>query len=291
MSNKLNTQVRAMEFFRWIVERHRIYLRRSRGDPWPWTSDPILRDYKFTNVFRELDRTTVELRERLKPHRRASLDLILFNICLFRLFNYTPTYDALGGWQEDWGLTRAKRILGRRYERGEQLITGAYMVAGRRDEPKYETLLQACSHIWRSRDMLVKLIRRDRTIESTVAAMSALPTVGRFVAYELATDFRHTRLLRDATDIMTWANPGPGAKKGLNIVFGRPLKYNPGLNIMIQEMQWLLKKSRKVKLITNNVPPMEMRDIEHSLCEFSKWVRIRAGGHGKSKYKPRIGES
>jgi hypothetical protein len=46
-------------FFYWINERHRIYEAKAAGQPWPWTADWILQKYKFTNAFRELDKTTV----------------------------------------------------------------------------------------------------------------------------------------------------------------------------------------------------------------------------------------
>ena len=50
-------------FFGWIKERHNIYLSRAAGSPPPWTSDPILSKYKFTNPFRENDRVTVWMRK------------------------------------------------------------------------------------------------------------------------------------------------------------------------------------------------------------------------------------
>jgi len=40
----------------WTKERDAIYTARREGKPSPWTTDHILRAYKFTNVFRELDR-------------------------------------------------------------------------------------------------------------------------------------------------------------------------------------------------------------------------------------------
>jgi hypothetical protein len=39
--------------------------------------------------------------------------------------------------------------------------------------------------------------------------------LGPFLAYEIVTDLRFTALLENAPDIMTWANPGPGAKRGI----------------------------------------------------------------------------
>ena len=36
-----------------------------------------------------------------------------------------------------------------------------------------------------------------------------------------------------------------------------------------------------------HVPDLEMRDIEHSLCEFDKYERVRLGeGKPRSLYKP-----
>lgn len=54
--------MRAADFFAFARERHATYLRRQSGAPEPWTDDPILRKFRFTNVFRELDRTTVWFR-------------------------------------------------------------------------------------------------------------------------------------------------------------------------------------------------------------------------------------
>ena len=53
-------------FFYWIHERIRIQKRKDRGDLWPWTGDPILQQYKFTNAYREQDKTTVWFREKIR---------------------------------------------------------------------------------------------------------------------------------------------------------------------------------------------------------------------------------
>ena len=44
--------------WRFASERHRIYLQRITGQPHPWTSDPVLSSYRFTNVFRAADRVS-----------------------------------------------------------------------------------------------------------------------------------------------------------------------------------------------------------------------------------------
>ena len=68
------------DFWYWVNERHSIYLRKAAGDPRPWTKDPILQRYKFTNVFRELDMGTKWLRECIILPHWSDGPLLLFNI-------------------------------------------------------------------------------------------------------------------------------------------------------------------------------------------------------------------
>ena len=108
--------------------------------------------------------------------------------------------------------------------------------------------------------------------------------VGRFVAYEIVCDFRHTPLLNNATDKLTWANMGPGAKRGLKRL-GMPHK---GPEQGIDSMVRLYKTAKRyvgshlrphiiTKATHPNYPPFELREIEHSLCEFDKYERVRTG--------------
>ena len=45
-------------YWRLASERHAIFERRLRGEPPPWTEDPILSKHKFTNAFRAADRVS-----------------------------------------------------------------------------------------------------------------------------------------------------------------------------------------------------------------------------------------
>ena len=54
-------------FFWRIEERHRIFLSKEAGLPrGEWTDDEILKTYRFTNPFRENDKTTVWFRENMR---------------------------------------------------------------------------------------------------------------------------------------------------------------------------------------------------------------------------------
>ena len=113
---------------------------------------------------------------------------------------------------------------------------------------------------------------------------------GPFMAYEVVTDLRHTRYLKDAHDIYSWANAGPGAIRGLNRLYGRNLEAKPHPRQTNEEMHTLMQDLNRLTDpgFASTFPGelrFEMRDVEHTLCEFDKYERVRLGeGKMRSKY-------
>lgn len=276
-------------FWYWITERHSIYAKKKGGEPWPWTKDEILQTYKFTNVFRQLDAVTEELTLRKKALRAAGKNLtehqkmqLFFHIIVFRMFNWPQTYDVLNeaGLLDKWHQSRAAKLLKKFKADGNKVFTGAYVITNSgRKEDKVDVICEAVTSLHVNESYIVTNL--GNTLEGAVKLLTAYPCVGKFIAYEIVTDLRHTPLLNKAKDIMTWANPGPGAKRGLNRIHGRPLTFTQPDKLFITEMKELLDESpSKV-----DVGPLEMRDIEHSLCEFDKYCRVKFdGGRPRSKY-------
>jgi hypothetical protein len=95
------------------------------------------------------------------------------------------------------------------------------------------------------------------------------------MAYEIACDLRYTYLLENATDAYTWSNPGPGAKRGLNRLLGRDVNAPVSQALWQQHSLRLLGEVRKLKL--KEAPEVDMRTVEHSLCEFWKMERALWG--------------
>lgn len=281
----------------WISERHAIWLRRQAGQPKPWTFDPILRDYKFTCPFRENDRGTVWLRENfLTPHRDDDLGLIAFNICWYRLFNWWGTGKVLG-WQTNWQPDVRRAVLEVAQASGHQVFTGAHIVYSPPGRGKIEAIVDVCTHLWGLRYQIAHQADTTKRLERVFDLLKTVHCVGGFMAYEMVTDMRHTRLLEDATDIMTWCNIGPGAKRGLQRL---------GLPVTLESMHGLLARKAFAPIALQDQArapewtcqtcgndagfcgckvPLEMRDIEHSLCEFDKYCRVKFGeGQPRSKY-------
>ena len=91
----------ADEFFSTARERYQIKLRREAGHPRPWTKDPIFNEWRFTNVHREDDRTTVWFRENIRGSLAQrdihfdSLLRILEATLIFRWFNRIETGEMI----------------------------------------------------------------------------------------------------------------------------------------------------------------------------------------------------
>lgn len=287
-------------FWYWVQERHSIYLKRQQGLPKPWTTDLILQSYRFTNPFRENDRGTIWLRQNfLEPHRDDDMSLVAFNICVYRMFNWTGTGEFLG-WQTDWDADRIKYELGERLLEGQQVFTGAHIVRSAFGEPKIDSIVNVCSDLYFMctkycidsmgiQENIGQYARRVRSLQKVFVTLLSVKYVGPFMAYEMVTDMRHTRLLEDATDIMTWANPGPGAQRGLQRL---SLPFQPD-TAAIESMRGLLQRSNRSDSLPPpeewpHIPDLEMRDIEHSLCEFDKYCRAKFGeGQPRSRYNGR----
>lgn len=334
------------EFFAFARERHAVHLRRAAGRPWPWTDDPILQRYRFTNIFREKDRTTVWFRENVRDPLRDDPAVLLATV-LFRWFNRTATGEAIfrqlmvpqdayddaqfTAWDHflKHGNTEVLRAAIKSYCGKGPYVTGAYVILGQQGMSKLDGVLKCVGDFWKTeydfgeglvldwRDMAHMLMDAkpgSYSLRCVWDWLRKVPYLGGFMAYEIVSDLRWTGLLSGAPDINTWANPGPGAARGLGrlrgsewVVPGRAFKPVPKQQ-MLEEMRGILALSRKPEYwpqararksliykgyeideslgrTTQHWPAWEMREVEHALCESDKLQRLRKGeGRVKGTY-------
>ena len=182
-------------------------------------------------------------------------------------------------------------------------VTGAYIIKTRDAMDKLSGVLWAVGQFmtsqlttihgegisgWRLTATELLEWRHDKpfSLEQCWKWLRQFPYLGDFMAYEIVTDLAHTDLLCNAPDIMTWANPGPGAMRGLNRIFERDLNKNIGKENFIKEMRVLLTMSRVHNNWSPDWQPWDMRTVEHTLCEFDKYERVRLGqGAPRQRFK------
>lgn len=299
-------------FFAYARERHSIYLRRQAGRPPPWTDDPILSTYRFTNIFRETDRTTVWFRENVRNLYDGTPEVLLATV-LFRWFNKIETGLALfrrltiamvewpsafDYWKNGRDISELRRVIVEARGAAGPFVNGAYIIKTPNGMSKLDGVLDVSEKFRTELRDNMKWFDAARLMVSTRWSLEKawnwirqFECQGDFTAYEVVTDLRHTHLLRGARDIMTWANAGPGAKRGLNRLQGRPLDQQLPKVETCAEMQALLRYAHSDDFWPQAWGQWEMREVEHTLCEFDKMERGRLGeGTPKQRYDPfRVG--
>ena len=275
-------------FCYWQRERENIRLQKEVLKlPAPWTDDVILQDFKFCQVYREDDRTTRWFKKHIREPLADNPDVLMATV-IFRWFNHIDTgrtlieHDLLKNWDRKKAIDEITKQ--------PKWITGAYIIKTPNGMDKVTGVAECISHMWEQRYALLdKIENNPRSLEQCWTWLRDFPYMGPFMAYEVVTDLRHTYLLRDANDIMTWANAGPGAMRGLNRLTGRELGYSKRSHDWVGEMNDLYKivEARLPFSITmRNDVSYEMREIEGGLCEFDKYSRIVKGeGRTRSVYK------
>jgi hypothetical protein len=298
---------------KFCAERHLIYLRRRAGQPAPWTKDPILRNYRFCNIYREIDRVTEEIMENwLVPQLNGNNPAIA--ALVGRVINFTPTLIAMrqagitfregSGQAKAWRLFQS--IVAKKGKAG-QLVTGAYIVntVFPRDFPKI-TGTKAdylanffLPEVWSHRVELDAALSKGSYI-GMLDAYRKVHGVGMFIANQAACDLSYTSLLRKAKDINEVWSPGPGTMKGIRRITGNydlqpgSEATNSALSRYAYDLNTELSKhkhfSSNTKDVKSKIVPLTNPNASNSLCELSKHWGMAMGERDRLKNTYRQGK-
>jgi hypothetical protein len=202
------------------VRRQHIFEQRMAGDPGPWTSDPILTQYKFCNSFRASDRVSQFLiRDVIYDGGTYTPESALLRIVLFRLFSKPSTWraleDTLGPITSDtFADDRIDTALDDLYARGETIYTNAFILCANKaygHDRKHRNHLALIRAMRSSR--LAKLVAGAGGLSDIYQALIHYPLLGRFMGYQLAIDINYSELT--AFDENEFTVAGPGAERGI----------------------------------------------------------------------------
>lgn len=281
----LMPEERFLEFMR---KRENLRLQKEAGRPWPWSDDSILNEYKFTNVKRENDRTTKWMREHwTRINDNGPWGEIIFNCAVFRYFGTVEFAQSIG-WIREWQPFEILEIAEARRRRGERVFTGAYIIPtlGLRGSKARAVIFGVLSPLWDARNSLAKVAELTQSWQAVALEMRGLPGFGGtgFMTKEVLQDVMQTPVLRNAKDKNTWCPAGPGARRGLNRIYGFELEKQRPEADLLREMLHLFGLARGHDQLGHI--NFELHDIQFQLCEFDKYERTRLGeGRPKSRYR------
>lgn len=276
------------KFWDYVKERDQIWIRKRRGDPWPWTENKILQEYSFTNVLRERDRVSQQLQDIYSRHDQNAYRWFL--CCLGRQINWPPTIKHIiqsKGWVNGaWYPEVARQAMLELAAKGMKIYTGAYMIKGDGtkkggDKPEY-TCQRVLGPVWARRDEISAKLESNATLQHMNEYFQQFEGWGGFMAQECLLDIQMMKWF-NPPDREIWAFAGPGAVRGLNRLLGvdvkAPMKQDKALDLMRRIRREIPKP------LLQSLRRYTVHDVEFNLCEFDKLLRVENGeGRPRSKY-------
>ncbi len=260
----------------------------------PWTNDPILQEYKFTNVYRASDRVSQYLIRRVAYFGDQSEEEVFFRTILFKLFNRISTWELLekGFGTISWktfNLARYDAILSNELRRGEKLYSAAYIMPC----PPFGAPKKHTNHLMlldkMMQDNVAAKVVNATSLEHVFSILRAYPSIGDFLAFQFAIDLNYTNLINFSE--MDFVVPGPGARSGLRKVFSDTCGLSDE-DVIRAMTEHASDEFRRYALPFRNLwgRPLQLIDCQNLFCEVDKYSRIahpEANGSGRARIKQR----
>jgi hypothetical protein len=287
-------------YWRFAAERQAVFFRRARSETRPWTDNPVLAIYKFTNAYRASDRVSQYLNRHViyRDDLPNSPSEVFFRILLFKLFNKIETWEllesALGPITfEDYRFAAFDAVLSRAMQTGDRIYSAAYIMppGGRAfgRSAKHQNHLLLLERMMA--DRLAERLAQIRTMQEAFEKLRAYPTIGDFLAYQFITDINYSEL----TDFseMDFVVPGPGARDGLRKCFVDPGGLNePELIRLMADLQEQEFERLGLNFQSLWGRRLQLIDCQNLFCEVDKYARVAhphvAGKTGRVRIKQKF---
>lgn len=272
-------------FFRYMSERYKIKKRRDKGKKRPWTKDPILSDYHFTNVFRKDDKGSQWLLNHIKDPKVKAMKAedLIWRVVMYRWANYHRYFEDYG-WpaRSKKALRKMLKRLEKYDEKKVQWFTRAHIVLQSNfNQPRRENYIEYAGLLLADFDSFVQGILGAENMERAFKHVQKFKGIGGFTAYEICIDLCYLGVLPDEFRDQ-YANPGPGCREGIDLIF--PSASKSGTKGYIEAMETLRDEQDEAfsGYGLTPTPRLTLQDIEFNLCEISKYIKIMHGtGRGR----------
>lgn len=291
-----------------ITQRYQIHLKKDvlKETP-PWTTDQVLKGFRFTNIRREHDKESKWVIEHIANNPELSYEDKLLNVILFRLYNKHETAELISmpfkfsetpDWDPEWyrGLFEAALV-----EDPERVFfTGAFYTVGMKNTLRKVTKedyapIRILKFIKILIDTdLVGIIKSCSNQEEVYRELISYDGIGGFLGYQFYVDMTYIKEFPFSENEFTVA--GPGCVRGLNYLFKNRdwMSYEECLFWLRDNLDRLfsktLKKDWNPKELFWDLPEEDrcfnVMSLENCFCELSKYIRAKEGtGRPRKRYR------
>lgn len=267
-------------YWEFAYERQQIMLKRARGLTKPWTTNSVLEQYRFTNVFRAEDRVSQYLIKNVIYRGKQKPEEVFFRIILFKIFNRIDTWEALERqfgelrW-ETYDFDAYNSFLNKLMNAGVKIYSAAYVMPSaqsafglKRKHSNHLKLIERMMH-----DNLPKRLKTSRSLEEVYRTIAAYPSMGPFLAFQYTIDINYSDLIDfDENDFVV---AGPGARDGIHKCFvsidGH--SYEDIIRMVTEKQVEYFNETGKPP-VTLFGRRLHLIDCQNLFCEISKYARV-----------------
>ena len=268
-------------FWRFAAERQAIFFRRLEDQSSPWTDDPVLRTFKFTNVYRAADRVSQYLIRRViyNAHYPDAPVEVVFRTLLFKIFNKPSTWELLEGqlglltWQS-FDPDAYDRVLSEAVLAGRRIYSAAYIIPPvllNQSRIKHRGHLQLINLIFSS-DFVPRL-EGSADLRTVFGLLKGFPSLGEFLAFQFAIDLNYTNVINH--DEASFVVAGPGARDGLAKTFSDAAGASAEAlieHMMNEQDAEFDRLGLRFRSLWGR--PLQLIDCQNLFCEVSKYTRV-----------------
>lgn len=268
-------------YWRFAAERQEVFFRRLRRSAPPWTDDPILARFKFTNAYRASDRVSQYLIRNVIYRGLQSSEEIFFRILLFKVFNKIETWErlesALGAIEySSYSFDAYDGVLTRELADGRPIYSAAYIMPSpsrafgysRKHRNHLKLIEQMMS------DEVPYRIAEMHTMQKAFALLRSYPSIGDFLAYQFVTDLNYSEVT--AFSEMEFVVPGPGARDGIRKCFADlgGLSEADLIRVVTERQQ---EEFDRLGLQFRDLwgRSLQLIDCQNLFCEVAKYARVK----------------
>ncbi|MBD2626880.1 ATP-binding protein [Anabaena variabilis FACHB-164] len=269
-------------YWRFSAMRQEVFFNKLKNVPPPWTSDPILNTYKFCNAYRVSDRVSQYLIKNViyDGNRSQNEEEVLFRILLFKIFNKIETWEYIetktGEYitLSNFDLDIYSNILQEAMNLGYVIYTSAYMSCASKEfgyDKKHQNHLALIDKMV-VKDRVINPIIKAKSLEEVFHIIEGYPLLGKFMAYQLATDINYSEVINFDENSFTIA--GSGAERGINKCFvdTEGKSYADVIHWMTENQE---NEFQRLGLNFQSLwgRPLQAIDCQNLFCETDKYCR------------------